>query len=392
MNSFIYNNPTKVIFEENGIIHLEKALKEQNCKKILIVYGGKSAEKSGLLYKAVEYIEKAEIEYCMLSGVVPNPLLSKVNEGIELGKKEEIDFILAIGGGSVIDTAKAIGVGIKAGGDVWDFFEGKRTIEACIPVGCILTIPAAGSEMSTSSVITHDESLLKRSINFEGAICKFSILDPSLTLSLPDYQTFCGVTDIMMHTMERYFNTVENLELTDALAEGLLRTVIKYGKVLKSDTNNMEARWNIMWAGSLSHNGLMNCGNNKGDWSTHKIEHEIGGLYDVAHGAGLAAVWASWARYVVEVIPHRFEKMGLTVLDIKDTGDQLKNANLAIDEIEKFFEEIEMPITIKKLGVKPSEEEIILMADKATNYNNVTIGTVKKLDRDDIINIITNAL
>lgn len=391
MMPFVYNTPTKVIFEEDGEKHLIELLDEQNAKNIMVLYGGQSSKKTGLIDRVTSLIKTSGRNYVELGGVVPNPLLSKVYEGIELGKKENIDFILAIGGGSVIDTAKTIGIGIKSNVDVWNFFEGKDVIKDCLPIGCILTIPAAGSEMSTSAVITKDEGLLKRSINFSGAICKFAVLDPKLTVTLPDYQTFCGCVDILMHTMERYFNTVENLELTDELSEGLLRNTIKYSKILKENPNDMTARWNIMWAGSLSHNGLMNCGNNRGDWATHAIEHELSGLYSVAHGAGLASIWGSWARYVAEVIPHRFEKFAIKVLNVEKQKSSLETSLLGIEKMEEFYKSISMPTSLKELGVDPSEEEFKLLAQKATFFGKRTVGTVKALNEHDIETILRNA-
>lgn len=391
MVPFIYNTPTKIIFEEGGEKHLIELLKEQNVTKILVLYGGNSSKKSGLIDRITDSIEKEGFQFVELGGVVPNPLLSKVYEGIELGRKENIDFILAIGGGSVIDTAKTIGIGLKTTEDVWNFFEGTSEIHDCLPIGTILTIPAAGSEMSTSAVITKDECLLKRSINYSGVICKFAIMDPLLTLTLPDYQTFCGCVDILMHTIERYFSNVETLELTDSLAEGLLKNTIKYSKVLKKDPTNMTARWNIMWAGSLSHNGLMNCGGIRGDWSTHGMEHEISGLYSVAHGAGLSAIWGSWARFVVDAIPDRFEKFAINVMNVEKQSTQMQTCLLGITKLEEFFQEINMPINLNQLGVNPTEKEFKLLAEKATFFGKRTLGTVKSLNSADIETILRNA-
>lgn len=391
MVPFIYNTPTKVIFEEGGEKHLGDLLKENKATKVLIVYGGQSSIKSGLNDRVKNIINDAGLESIELGGVVPNPLLSKVHEGIKLGKEFGADFILALGGGSAIDTAKAIGMGMSTDEEVWDFYEGKRTAEACLPIGSILTIPAAGSEMSVSTVITKDEGLLKRGYSFSGCACKFSILDPKYTLTLPEYQTFSGIVDILMHTMERYFNTSDNLELTDSLAEGLLRTTITYAKILKDNPNDMEARWNVMWAGSLSHNGLMNCGNNRGDWSTHNIEHELSALYSVAHGAGLSSVWGSWAKYVVDVIPERFEKFAVNVMNIEKTENQMNNCINGIEKMEDFFREISMPTTLKELGVTPTEDEFKLLAEKATFFGKRTVGTVKKLNATDVENILRNA-
>lgn len=392
MKPFVFNCKTKVVFEENAVLKLGSVLKEENATKVLVVYGGSSAKKSGLLDKVFENIKSENIDYVTLGDVQPNPLLSKVYEGIEISKCENVDFILAVGGGSVIDTCKAIAVGVLSNIDIWKHYEGALVTDS-LPVGCILTIPAAGSEMSTSSVITHDDTKMKRSMNFIGAVCKFSLLDPSLTLSLPEYQTFCGVTDIIMHTLERYLNNDENLELTDSFAQSLIKTVIKYALILVDDPNNLEARWNVMWAGSLSHNGLLSCGNNKGDWATHKIEHELSGLYDVAHGAGLAAVWGSWARYVKDIIPHRFAKLGRYVFEMDSKIDDDTLTLMTICAFEDFFKSIKMPINITDLVSKNIlEEDIILMSEKATDFGEKEIGTVKILNSDDVKNILISAI
>ena len=275
MFDFKYFTPTKVVFGKNTESKVADLIKEFGGTKILIHYGGGSVVRSGLLKRVTDTLDGAGISYVTLGGAVPNPHLGLVYEGIELCKKEGVDFLLAVGGGSAIDSAKAIGYGVANEGDVWDFYDYKRQAKGCLPLGVILTIAATGSEMSDSSV-----------------------MNPELTMTLPDYQTACGCTDIMMHTMERYFTNGGNMELTDALAEGLLRTVKKNAVILRDDPMNYDARAEVMWAGSLAHNGLTGCGNDGGDWMTHKLEHELGGLYDVAHGAGLAAIWGTWARYV----------------------------------------------------------------------------------------------
>ena len=308
MHNFQYYTPTKVVFGKGAEMETGSLVKAQNCKKVLIHYGGSSAKKSGLLDRVCESLQAEGIDYVMLGGVVPNPHLSLVKEGIELCKKEGVDFILAVGGGSVIDSSKAIGYGLYNGGDVWDFYDDIRTPEGCTPIGTILTIAAAGSEMSDSSVITNEDGWLKRGYSHDSCRCKFAILNPELTYTLPDYQTQCGCVDILMHTMERYLNHGENMEMTDGISEALMRTVIKSAKILKEDPRNYEARAEVMWAGSLSHNGLTGCGTDGGDWASHQIEHELGGMFDVAHGAGLAAVWGSWARYVHAESIDRFVK------------------------------------------------------------------------------------
>ncbi len=391
MNGFTYYTPTKVIFDEKAELLVGKEVTALGAKKVLIVYGSGSVVKSGLLDATKKSLEDNNIEYVCLDGVVPNPLLSKVYEGLELSKKENIDFILAVGGGSVIDTAKAIGMGLKYDGDVWDLFSGVATPVGSTPIGCILTIAAAGSEMSSGTVITKDEGLFKRSCGHPEAICKFALMNPSLMLTLPDYQTACGSVDIIMHTMERYFNPTTNLDTTDIIAESIIKETMKQALILKDNPKDIDARWNIMWLGSLSHNGLTGCGTLGGDWSTHNIEHELSGIYNVAHGAGLSAVWGSWARYVIEVIPHRFYKYAKNVMNIE--GDDMMEVGLkGIEKTEEFFKSINMPVTITGLDICPTLEVIDEMASKATNNNTTTVGAVKKLNKQDIINIYTNAL
>ena len=314
MFDFKYFTPTKVVFGKNTEAQVADLIKEFGGTKILIHYGGGSVIRSGLLKRVTDTLDAAGISYVTLGGAVPNPHLGLVYEGIELCKKENVDFLLAVGGGSAIESAKAIGYGVANEGDVWDFYDYKRKAEGCLPLGVILTIAATGSEMSDSSVITKEEGLVKRGYSSDYSRAKFAIMNPELTMTLPDYQTACGCTDIMMHTMERYFTNGGNMELTDALAEGLLRTVKKNAIILRDDPQNYDARAEVMWAGSLAHNGLTGCGNDGGDWMTHKLEHELGGLYDVAHGAGLAAIWGSWARYVYKDLPLTLWKSRIPVL------------------------------------------------------------------------------
>lgn len=313
MFDFKYFTPTKVLFGKNTENKVADLIQEFGGKKVLIHYGGGSVIRSGLIQKVTDKLDAAGIKYVKLGGAVPNPRLSLVYEGIELCKKEGLDFILALGGGSAIDSAKAIGYGVMNDGDVWDLYDYKKQAKACMPLGVILTLAATGSEMSDSSVITKEEGLVKRGYSSDFCRPRFAILNPELTMTLPDYQTACGCTDIMMHTMERYFTNGGNMELTDSMAEALLRTVKENAKILARDPKNYDARAEVMWAGSLSHNGLTGCGNDGGDWMTHKLEHELGGLYDVAHGAGLAAIWGSWARYVYKNCLPRFKRYAIVI-------------------------------------------------------------------------------
>ena len=298
MLNFKYYAPTKVIFGKNTELQVGKLLKEFGATKVLVHYGGGSVIRSGLLDKVYKCLDEENIPYVSLGGVVPNPRLSFCRQGIDLCKKEGVDFLLAVGGGSVIDSCKCIGYGTAdtEGHDVWDFYLKKATPKACTPIGCILTLAATGSEMSDSSVITNEDGDIKRGLSTDVCKCKFAILNPELTYTLPPYQTACGVTDILMHTMERYFQNEEMLDITTTMAEALMRDMLYYGPIAMRDPENYRARSEIMWAGSLSHNDIMHLSGHRGDWACHQLEHELSGMYDVAHGAGLAAVWGTWAR------------------------------------------------------------------------------------------------
>lgn len=387
MINFEYYTPTKVIFGKNAEEKTGELVKAQGCKKVLVHYGGNSAKKSGLLDRICKSLEKEEIAYVTLGGVVPNPHLGKVHEGIELCKKEGVDFILAVGGGSVIDSGKAIGYGVANEGEVWDFYEKTRVPKACLPIGAVLTIAAAGSEMSNSSVITNENGWLKRGYNDDICRCKFAIMNPELTYTLPAYQTASGCVDIMMHTMERYFTKEENTTLTDGIGEALIRTVMQSARVLKEDPENYDARAQVMWAGSLSHNGLTGCGT-VGDWASHQLEHELGGMFDVAHGAGLAAVWGSWARYVYKEKPERFAQFAVNVMGVtNDFSNPEKTALEGIRRMEEFYHAIGMPTSIHELGVDLTEKQIQELAYKCSFMEKRTIGQFKVLDRQDMENI-----
>lgn len=384
MVNFEYFTPTKVVFGKNAEERTGELIKAQGCKKVLVHYGGNSAKKSGLLDRICVSLEKEGISYVTLGGVVPNPHLSKVHEGIELCKKEGVDFILAVGGGSVIDSGKAIGYGVANEGEVWDFYAKKRIPEACLPVGAVLTIAAAGSEMSDSSVITNEEGWLKRGCNNNLCRCRFAVMNPELTYTLPPYQTASGCVDIMMHTMERYFTREEDTALTDGIGEALLRTVMESAQTLVEEPENYDARAQVMWASSLSHNGLTGCGI-VGDWSCHQLEHELGGMFDVAHGAGLAAVWGSWARYVYKEKPERFAQFAVNVMGVtNDFSDPEKTALMGIRKMEEFYRSIQMPTNIRELGVELTEEQIQELAYKCSFMDQRTIGQFKVLSRKDM--------
>ncbi len=385
MTDFIFNTPTKVVFGKNSEAQLGTLVQEQGAKKVLVHFGSGSAERSGLLGRVEKVLAEAGVAFVRLGGVVPNPELALVREGVELCRKEGVDFILAVGGGSVIDSAKAIAYGVPAECDVWDFFVGKASLTKALPVGCVLTIAAAGSEMSNSSVITNTETKEKRGINTELGRCKFAVMNPELTKTLPPFQTAAGVADILMHTLERYFTPEEEpMQITDEIAEGLLRSVIDQGRLLMREPENYEARAEIMWAGALSHNGLTGAGAGAGDWACHQMGHELSGKFGLTHGASLAAVWGSWARYVYMVRPARFAQLAVNVLGVAPQDSEEATALAGIEEMEEFFWAIEMPTNLFEAGVELSDEDLEDMAVRCTFYGKRTIGGLKPLGKDDI--------
>lgn len=388
MNNFVFHTPTEVVFGKGTENEVGALVKAQNCRKVLVHFGGESAKKSGLLDRIYASLDKAGVTYVSLGGVVPNPRLSLVYEGIELCRREGVDFILAVGGGSVIDSSKAIGYGVANDFDVWDLFDRKNTATACLPVGCVLTIAAAGSEMSDSTVITKDEGELKRGYNNSVCRCKFAVMNPELTYTLPAYQTASGVTDIMMHIMERYFVQDETLAVTDGMAESVIRTVLRCGAVLRDNPTDYKARAEVMWAGSLAHSSLMNCGGPKGDWASHQIEMELSGMFGVAHGAGLAAIWGSWARYVLDEKPERFAQFAQSVFGIAPESDPKATALKGIEAMESFYRSIHMPTNIRELGIgNLTDAQIEEMAEKCTYFGRRTIGLFKVLQKEDIMAI-----
>ena len=322
----------------------------------------------------------------LLGGVVPNPRLSKVYEGIELCKAEGVDFILAVGGGSTIDSSKAIAYGLANEGDVWEYYEGKRTVTGSIPTAAVLTIAAAGSEMSTSSVITNEEGWLKRGLTSTYAYCKFCILNPELTYTLPAYQTASGCVDIMMHTLERFFTAPETkqLDIIDRISENILKNTMRNAKIALQDPTNYDARAEIMWCGSLSHNDTTG-ERSFGDWACHQIEHELSGIWDIAHGAGLAAIWGSWARYVYKYSLPRFVQLAVNVMGVpNDFRNPEATALEGIAKMEEFFRSIDMPTKISDMGIELTEENIKELAYKCSFMGKRTVGKVKALDIADM--------
>ena len=393
MFGFEYYTPTRVIFGKNTEERAGELVREYGGTKVLVHFGGKSAVKSGLIERIGKALDAAGLEYWELGGVVPNPHLGKVREGIALCKEKGVDFILAVGGGSVIDSAKAIAYGLaEPDKDVWELFEHERTAKGCYPVGTVLTISAAGSETSNSCVITDEQTKSKRSYNDNVARPKFAIMNPELTMTLPDYQTESGCTDIMMHTMERYFTNGGNMKITDAIAEALLRTVMEQAKILHTDPYNYDARAEVMWAGSLAHNDLTGCGNDGGDFASHLLEHELGGMFDVTHGAGLAAVWSTWARYVYKDCLPRFVQYALNVMQVEPGATDEETALRGIAAMEDFYHAIGMPTNLHELGVSPTPEQIDEMANRCIAAAGGPKGSAKRLDLEDMKEIYRRAL
>ena len=385
MKDFIYYAPTEVVFGKESEEQVARLVKKYGGTKVLVHYGGQSAIRSGLLVKICNLLQEAGIEYVKLGGVVPNPRLSLAQKGIELCRQEGIDFILAVGGGSVIDSCKCIAYGVPYEGNVWNFYLGKAKATAMLPLAVVLTIPAAGSEMSESSVITNEDGDVKLGYSNNLSRPKFAIMNPCRTFTLPPYQTAAGVTDMMMHTMERYFTKDDDMDLTTDLAEAMLRSMKNAVFAVLKDPEDYRYRAQIMWGGSLMHNGLTGCGVHD-DWATHQLEHELSGMFDVTHGAGLAAMWPSWARYVMHENLSRFVRFAVNVMDVpNDFTDPESTALRGIEAMERFYHAIGMPINIKELiGRDITDVEIKEMTRKCSRDYQATCGGMKVLKAEDM--------
>ena len=385
MRDFVYYAPTEVVFGKESEEQVAGLVKKYGGHKVLVHYGGRSAKKSGLLDKIFALLRQGGVDFVELGGVVPNPRLSLVQKGIDLCRKEKVDFILAIGGGSVIDSSKAIACGVPFDGNVWDIYMGKAEPASYLPVASVLTIPAAGSEMSDASVITNEDGDVKVGYSNPMSRPKFAIMNPVRTFTLPPYQTAAGVTDMMMHTMERYFSPEDDMDLTDALAEAVLRSMKENVYKVLADPEDYRARAQIMWGGSVAHNDLTGCGMS-GDWATHQLEHELSGMFDVTHGAGLAAIWPSWARYVLKVNVSRFVRFAVNVMDVpNDFTDPVGTALKGIEAMERFYHDIGMPINIHELiGRDITDDEIKEMVRKCSRDGTLPQGTLKVLYPEDM--------
>lgn len=383
MENFTFRNATKIIFgkDAENYVGTETA---RYGSKVLLHYGGGSIKKYGLYDRVLKSLKDANLEIIELGGVQPNPRLSLVKRGIDIYRKEKVDFILAVGGGSVIDSAKAIASGVLYSGDVWDFFTKKAVAKEAIPLGVVLTIPAAGSESSAATVITNEKGSYKRAFENEILRPKFAILNPEISYTLPHYQTACGIADIMAHIMERYFTRVQNVDLTDRLCEATLETVIGNTPLVLKKPNSYQARAEIMWAGTIAHNDLLGTGR-IGDWASHGIEHELSGIYDIAHGAGLSIIFPAWMKYVYKQDVERFAQFAVRVWNVEaDFKNVEKVALEGIKRLEEFYKKIGLPITLKEANI--SYDRLEEMAEKCTEGG--PRGNFVRLDKNDVLEIL----
>ena len=388
MQAFTFYSPTKIIFGSDTESQVGQQILQHGGSRVLVIYGGQSAVKSGLLDRVLTSLNEAGLVYDTLGGVQPNPMLSLARKGTEQALAFRADFLLAVGGGSVIDTAKAISDGAaNPECDLWDIWTGVVPLERALPVASILTISAAGSECSNSAVLTNDENRVKRGLSSDLHRPRFAIMNPELTLTLPPYQVACGVTDIMMHTMDRYFNPVTTNELTDEIAESLLRTVIRCGRQALEQPGSYQPMSELMWAGTLSHNDLTGLGGVK-DFAPHQLGHELSAKFNYAHGATLAAIWGSWARYCLDTDPARFARFGVKVWELDASMEESALALKAIEATEAYFKSIGMPTCLSELecGVL-TEEALAELALRCTFYGKRTIGSFQVLEYDDILAI-----
>lgn len=387
MRDFEFLSPTKIIFGRNSEAKVGREVKNYS-RKILLHYGKGSIIRTGLYDRVVKSLKEEGIDFIELGGVQPNPRVSLVREGIEICRKNGINFILAIGGGSVIDSSKAIAVGVPYSGDVWDFYAGKMEPKTALPVGVVLTIPAAGSEASKSSVITNEDGWYKRSINTEIIRPRFAIMNPEVTFTLPPYQTACGAADIMAHVMERYFTNDKGVNFTDRLCEATLKTVIYNVPIVLKKPDDYDARAQIMWASTIAHNDLLSTGRT-GDWASHGIEHELSGIYDIPHGAGLAIVFPAWMRYVYKHNIERFIQFAINVWNVEPNFESPERIALeGVERLKRFFKDIGLPTSLSEANI--GEDRLEEMAAKATERGE--LGEFVKLKKEDVLNILRSAL
>ena len=387
MNNFVFYSPTEFVFGKNTEVQVGALARKYGAQKVMIVYGGGSVVRSGLLDRVKQSLQEAGVAYCEMGGVQPNPIDGKVYEGIQLCRREQVDMMLPVGGGSVIDTAKAIAAGALYDGDFWDFFIGRAKVEKALKVAVVLTIPAAGSEGSGNTVITKTETLQKLGLCApEHLRPVFSIMNPELTYTLPAYQTACGIADMMAHIMERYFTNTPDVEISDRLCEGTLTAIIKEAYRVKQQPDNYAARANIMWCGTVAHNGICGVGREE-DWASHALEHEISAIYDVAHGAGLAVIFPAWMAFMAEHNPAKIAQFAHRVFDIPKSEDLEEMALAGAARLKHFFRYMGLPVGFKELGIEHPDIDRMLVSLRRNkgellgNYVKLTMTDCREIYR-----------
>ena len=393
MAEFIYHAPTEIMFGTGMEQNTGELVRKYGGTRVLLVYGGRSAIITGALPKVEDSLRSVGLYVAKLGGVVANPHLGKAYEGIEICKNEGIDFVVGVGGASVIDTAKTIAYGAgEPDKDVWELFLHDRKAKNALPVGAVPTIAAAGSEMSDSTVLTDEKTNSKRSYHDHFGRPKFAVINAEFTLTLPEWQTMNGCADILMHTMERYLTNGSHMEITDSIAEALMKTVMKYTRILKKDPSDLKARKEIFWASDLSHNDLTGLGNTNRGFVTHKFGHELSGMFNITHGASLTAIWGTWARYVYEYCPEIFAKFAVNVHGLKPGFTVEETALKGIEAQEAFFKEIGMPVSIRELGIDPTDDQLKEMAERCAEAQGGFVGTIRRLYKEDMLEIYRRAL
>lgn len=387
MNNFVFYSPTEFVFGKNTEVQVGALARKYGAQKVMIVYGGGSVVRSGLLDRVKQSLQEAGVAYCEMGGVQPNPIDGKVYEGIQLCRREQVDMMLPVGGGSVIDTAKAIAAGALYDGDFWDFFIGRAKVEKALKVAVVLTIPAAGSEGSGNTVITKTETLQKLGLCApEHLRPVFSIMNPELTYTLPAYQTACGIADMMAHIMERYFTNTPDVEISDRLCEGTLTAIIKEAYRVKQQPDNYAARANIMWCGTVAHNGICGVGREE-DWASHALEHEISAIYDVAHGAGLAVIFPAWMAFMAEHNPAKIAQFAHRIFDIPKSEDLEEMALAGTARLKHFFRYMGLPVSFKELGIEHPDIDRMLVSlqrnkrELLGNYVKLTMTDCREIYR-----------
>ena len=381
MNNFVFYSPTEFVFGKATEMQVGALARKHGARKVMIVYGGGSVVRSGLLDRVKQSSQEAGIEYCLMGGVQPNPVDTKVYEGIEFCRREQADMLLPVGGGSVIDTAKAIAAGVLYEGDFWDFYIGKAKVTKALKVAVVLTIPAAGSEGSGNTVITKLDGLQKLSLRVPEVLRPvFSIMNPELTYTLPPFQTACGVADMMAHIMERYFTNTQEVEIGDRLCEGTLMAIINEAPKVMRNPEDYGARANLMWAGMIAHNGTCGVGCEE-DWASHFLEHEISAIYGVTHGAGLSVIFPAWMTWMIEHNVGKIAQYAVRVWGVPESEDKKAVALEGIGKLKVFFSSLGLPVTFKELGIE--NPDIDRLADSLHRNKGELVGNYVKLTMQD---------